>query len=127
MWKIVSRMLRMEGMENVIEAKLENDKDMYGRSIVDKSIEWNNLLGMNLPGFGRNRRNKRTIKLVSAFLEKKHSDPSDTDSEGSEDTVAEFILSFRSFSSSSPSLLSSFVSEQPAIAISGMRKVESES
>ncbi|KAK2939908.1 hypothetical protein BLNAU_25185 [Blattamonas nauphoetae] len=112
MWKIVSRMLRMEGMENVIEAKLENDKDMYGRSIVDKSIEWNNLLGMNLPGFGRNRRNKRTIKLVSAFFGKEtlffrgsfarrildlfrsSADPSDTDSEGSEDTVAEFILRF---------------------------------
>ncbi|KAK2940015.1 hypothetical protein BLNAU_25071 [Blattamonas nauphoetae] len=122
MWKIVSRMLRMEGMENVIEAKLENDKDMYGRSIVDKSIEWNNLLGMNLPGFGRNRRNKRTIKLVSAFFWKRNTvlcdirqlwlqsvvpfarrildlfrssaDPSDTDSEGSEDTVAEFILRF---------------------------------
>ncbi|KAK2940019.1 hypothetical protein BLNAU_25075 [Blattamonas nauphoetae] len=50
MGKMVHRMLRMEGIEDVIEEKLQNDKTgIYGGLIVDKSIEWNNLLGMNLP------------------------------------------------------------------------------
>ncbi|KAK2949834.1 hypothetical protein BLNAU_15229 [Blattamonas nauphoetae] len=50
MWKTVHRMLRMEGIEDVMEEKLQNDENEYlGRWIVDESIQWNNLLGMNLP------------------------------------------------------------------------------
>ncbi|KAK2949844.1 hypothetical protein BLNAU_15239 [Blattamonas nauphoetae] len=50
MWKTVHRMLRMEGIEDVIEGTLRNDKNEYfGSLIVDESIGWNNLLGMNLP------------------------------------------------------------------------------
>ncbi|KAK2941511.1 hypothetical protein BLNAU_23584 [Blattamonas nauphoetae] len=50
MGKTVHRTLRMEGIEDVIEAKLRNHKfRMSGGWIVKKSIEWNNLLGMNLP------------------------------------------------------------------------------
>ncbi|KAK2953791.1 hypothetical protein BLNAU_11194 [Blattamonas nauphoetae] len=50
MWKKAHRMLRMEGIEAVIEAKLQNDKSgNRGEWIVDESIEWSNLLGMNLP------------------------------------------------------------------------------
>ncbi|KAK2954388.1 hypothetical protein BLNAU_10720 [Blattamonas nauphoetae] len=53
MWKIVHRLLRMEGIEDVIEAKLRNDRNRYtGACIVDSSIKWNNLLGMNLPRRG---------------------------------------------------------------------------
>ncbi|KAK2948506.1 hypothetical protein BLNAU_16575 [Blattamonas nauphoetae] len=49
-WKNVSRMLRMEGMEDVMEEKLGNDKDdFYARNIVADSIELNNLFGMNVP------------------------------------------------------------------------------
>ncbi|KAK2948501.1 hypothetical protein BLNAU_16570 [Blattamonas nauphoetae] len=49
MRKTVHRMLRMEGIEDVMEEKLENDKDnFYARTIVADSIEWNNPLGMNL-------------------------------------------------------------------------------
>ncbi|KAK2952983.1 hypothetical protein BLNAU_11972 [Blattamonas nauphoetae] len=45
----VTRMLRMEGFEDVIEEKLQNDqKKCYGEWIVDKSIELTNFLGMNL-------------------------------------------------------------------------------
>ncbi|KAK2957616.1 hypothetical protein BLNAU_7515 [Blattamonas nauphoetae] len=51
MGKTVLRMLRMEGIEDVIEEKLRNDlKGDIGGDIVDKSIELNNLQGMNLPG-----------------------------------------------------------------------------
>ncbi|KAK2944035.1 hypothetical protein BLNAU_21034 [Blattamonas nauphoetae] len=50
MWKTVQRMLRMEGIEDMIEQKLQNDKHkFFGREIVTNSIEWSNLLGMNLP------------------------------------------------------------------------------
>ncbi|KAK2957447.1 hypothetical protein BLNAU_7603 [Blattamonas nauphoetae] len=50
MWKIVLRMLRMEGIKDVIEEKLRNDKNgTQGGQIVDKSIKWNRLLGMNIP------------------------------------------------------------------------------
>ncbi|KAK2953982.1 hypothetical protein BLNAU_11084 [Blattamonas nauphoetae] len=50
MWKTMHRMLRKEGIEDVIEAKLGNDKSTsYGRSLVDKSIEWNKKQGMNVP------------------------------------------------------------------------------
>ncbi|KAK2953991.1 hypothetical protein BLNAU_11093 [Blattamonas nauphoetae] len=48
MSKIVHRMLRMEGIEDVNEEKLGNDKTGEGGWIVDNSISWNNLLGMNL-------------------------------------------------------------------------------
>ncbi|KAK2952937.1 putative Carbon catabolite-derepressing protein kinase [Blattamonas nauphoetae] len=52
MWKEVQRMLRMEGMEDVIVEKLQNDKiTACGGWIASASIEWNNLLGMNLPAF----------------------------------------------------------------------------
>ncbi|KAK2946411.1 hypothetical protein BLNAU_18662 [Blattamonas nauphoetae] len=48
--KEVHRMLRMEGIEDLIEAKLRNDQKAYfGKCAVAKSIEWNNQLGMNLP------------------------------------------------------------------------------
>ncbi|KAK2961560.1 hypothetical protein BLNAU_3358 [Blattamonas nauphoetae] len=49
MGKTVHVMLEMEGIEDVIEEKLQNDANIFGRWIVDKSIEWNNLQGMNLP------------------------------------------------------------------------------
>ncbi|KAK2942523.1 hypothetical protein BLNAU_22551 [Blattamonas nauphoetae] len=49
MWTTVQRLLRMEGIEDVVEAKLRNDKQGNRRWIVAKSIEWNNQLGMNLP------------------------------------------------------------------------------
>ncbi|KAK2948848.1 hypothetical protein BLNAU_16191 [Blattamonas nauphoetae] len=49
MWKKVHRKLRMEGLEDVIEEKLRNDKDEYGGWLIDNSIDWSNLLGMNLP------------------------------------------------------------------------------
>ncbi|KAK2957613.1 hypothetical protein BLNAU_7512 [Blattamonas nauphoetae] len=49
MWKTIHRMLRMEGIEDAIEEKLQNDEHKYfGREIVREAIEWNNLLGMNL-------------------------------------------------------------------------------
>ncbi|KAK2948850.1 hypothetical protein BLNAU_16193 [Blattamonas nauphoetae] len=49
-WKTVHRMLRMEGIEDVIEVKLQNDrKEFAGTFIVSKSIAWNNQQGMNLP------------------------------------------------------------------------------
>ncbi|KAK2944130.1 hypothetical protein BLNAU_20962 [Blattamonas nauphoetae] len=49
MGKIAQRMLRMEGFDDVIEEKLRNDRKTYGRLVVARSIEWNNLHGMNLP------------------------------------------------------------------------------
>ncbi|KAK2953296.1 hypothetical protein BLNAU_11759 [Blattamonas nauphoetae] len=50
MWQKVQRMLRMEGMEDVMEEKMRNDRnEINGGFIVDNSIELNNLLGMNLP------------------------------------------------------------------------------
>ncbi|KAK2957623.1 hypothetical protein BLNAU_7522 [Blattamonas nauphoetae] len=50
MWKTVSRMMRIEGIEDVIEEKLRNDKNEdIGRWIVAYSIEWSNLQGMNIP------------------------------------------------------------------------------
>ncbi|KAK2956777.1 hypothetical protein BLNAU_8230 [Blattamonas nauphoetae] len=50
MWKTVQRMLRMEGIEDAIEEKLRNDKNEdLGGLIVENSIRWNNLQGMNLP------------------------------------------------------------------------------
>ncbi|KAK2963663.1 hypothetical protein BLNAU_1228 [Blattamonas nauphoetae] len=49
MWKKVLQMLRMEGIEDVIEEKLEIDRNgTKGREIVIFSIDWNNLQGMNL-------------------------------------------------------------------------------
>ncbi|KAK2956587.1 hypothetical protein BLNAU_8427 [Blattamonas nauphoetae] len=50
LWKKVHRMLRMEGIEDVMEEKLQNDRNgSFGGLIVAKSIDWNNLQGMNLP------------------------------------------------------------------------------
>ncbi|KAK2954140.1 hypothetical protein BLNAU_10957 [Blattamonas nauphoetae] len=52
-WKTVLQMLSMEGIEDVVEEKLQNDKQTDpGRSILDSSIEWNNLLGMHFPWRG---------------------------------------------------------------------------
>ncbi|KAK2948886.1 hypothetical protein BLNAU_16229 [Blattamonas nauphoetae] len=49
MQKKVHQILRMEGMEDVIEEKLRNDRSEYfGEIIVGNSIKLNNLLGMNL-------------------------------------------------------------------------------
>ncbi|KAK2964008.1 hypothetical protein BLNAU_1089 [Blattamonas nauphoetae] len=48
--KKIHRMLRMEGFEDVMEDKLQNNVKIFnGRAIIAFSIEWNNLLGMNLP------------------------------------------------------------------------------
>ncbi|KAK2946504.1 hypothetical protein BLNAU_18546 [Blattamonas nauphoetae] len=50
MWKTVLRMLKMEGFEDAIEAKLHNHKNEdEGGWIVDISIEWNNLLDCSQP------------------------------------------------------------------------------
>ncbi|KAK2942370.1 hypothetical protein BLNAU_22713 [Blattamonas nauphoetae] len=49
MRKNVLRMLRMKGIEDVMEEKLKNDRHSnFWGDIVDKTIEWNNLQGMNL-------------------------------------------------------------------------------
>ncbi|KAK2963540.1 hypothetical protein BLNAU_1583 [Blattamonas nauphoetae] len=49
MWKTVNEMLRMEGFEDGIEEKLQNDQNAYvGEMIVDISIRWNDQLGMNV-------------------------------------------------------------------------------
>ncbi|KAK2946525.1 hypothetical protein BLNAU_18567 [Blattamonas nauphoetae] len=46
----VLRKLRMEGIEGVVERKLQNDQNEYDGSLtVDNSIILSNLLGMNLP------------------------------------------------------------------------------
>ncbi|KAK2963426.1 hypothetical protein BLNAU_1468 [Blattamonas nauphoetae] len=48
-WKDVHLMLRMEGIEDVIVAKLQNDKNTwFGGSIIEQSIRWNNLLDSNI-------------------------------------------------------------------------------
>ncbi|KAK2945973.1 hypothetical protein BLNAU_19117 [Blattamonas nauphoetae] len=48
MCKEVHQMLRMEGIEDVIEEKLQTDKHgSFGSAIVAFLIEWKNLLGMN--------------------------------------------------------------------------------
>ncbi|KAK2954381.1 hypothetical protein BLNAU_10713 [Blattamonas nauphoetae] len=45
LWKTMHRMLRMEGIEDVIEKKLQNNRrTSFGGDIVADSIEWNNLL-----------------------------------------------------------------------------------
>ncbi|KAK2951633.1 hypothetical protein BLNAU_13372 [Blattamonas nauphoetae] len=50
MGKTVHRMLQMEGIEDAMEEKLQNDQDeKWGRLVVYLSINLNNLLGMNLP------------------------------------------------------------------------------
>ncbi|KAK2955276.1 hypothetical protein BLNAU_9828 [Blattamonas nauphoetae] len=50
MGKTVLQMLRMEGIEDVVEAQLQHDKQTdSGRWVDFGSIEWNNLQGMNLP------------------------------------------------------------------------------
>ncbi|KAK2950109.1 hypothetical protein BLNAU_14911 [Blattamonas nauphoetae] len=44
----VDRMLRMEGLEDVIEEKMQNSKNGYeGEFIISTSIVWNNMQGMN--------------------------------------------------------------------------------
>ncbi|KAK2950712.1 hypothetical protein BLNAU_14383 [Blattamonas nauphoetae] len=49
MWKKVHQMLRMEGIEDVIEEKQRNDQNGEGGWTLDESIRLNNLLGMNVP------------------------------------------------------------------------------
>ncbi|KAK2950835.1 hypothetical protein BLNAU_14253 [Blattamonas nauphoetae] len=50
MGKTVLRMLRMEGIEDVIEGKLRNNQESpSGQIVVAFSIGWNILLGMNVP------------------------------------------------------------------------------
>ncbi|KAK2941505.1 hypothetical protein BLNAU_23578 [Blattamonas nauphoetae] len=50
MWKTIQREFRMEGIEDVMEEKLQNNEHEYdGDRIVDRSITWNNQLGVNLP------------------------------------------------------------------------------
>ncbi|KAK2953074.1 hypothetical protein BLNAU_12063 [Blattamonas nauphoetae] len=49
-WKTMYQMLRMEGFDDVIDEKLRNDKNAhFGSWIVATSIQWNNLVGMNIP------------------------------------------------------------------------------
>ncbi|KAK2963952.1 hypothetical protein BLNAU_1029 [Blattamonas nauphoetae] len=67
MWKTLHRQLRMKGIEDVIDAKLGNDKNAsYGRSLVASSISLNNLLGMNL------RKVSILISVVAAILTDTH-------------------------------------------------------
>ncbi|KAK2943374.1 hypothetical protein BLNAU_21684 [Blattamonas nauphoetae] len=48
--KKMDRMLRMEGIEDVIEEKLQNDQNKTDRGwTADNSIRWSNQPGMNLP------------------------------------------------------------------------------
>ncbi|KAK2944122.1 hypothetical protein BLNAU_20954 [Blattamonas nauphoetae] len=50
MVKKMHSMLRMEGIEDAMEEKLQNDEtSTFGEWIVSYSIEWNNLLGINIP------------------------------------------------------------------------------
>ncbi|KAK2946526.1 hypothetical protein BLNAU_18568 [Blattamonas nauphoetae] len=50
MWKTVLRTLRMEGIEDVTEQKLQTDRyESNAWFLVDRSIHWNNQLGMNIP------------------------------------------------------------------------------
>ncbi|KAK2957946.1 hypothetical protein BLNAU_7122 [Blattamonas nauphoetae] len=50
MWTKVYQMLRMEGIEDVVEAKLPNDNNtFFGRWIIINSIDLKNLLGFNVP------------------------------------------------------------------------------
>ncbi|KAK2944308.1 hypothetical protein BLNAU_20753 [Blattamonas nauphoetae] len=50
MSKTALQMLRMEGIEDVMEEKLRNDKSEFsGNFVVSFSIQWNNRQGMNLP------------------------------------------------------------------------------
>ncbi|KAK2947023.1 hypothetical protein BLNAU_18025 [Blattamonas nauphoetae] len=50
LWKNVQRMLRMEGIEDVFEEKLQNDMKTYlAADTVATLFDWNNLQGMNLP------------------------------------------------------------------------------
>ncbi|KAK2956565.1 hypothetical protein BLNAU_8405 [Blattamonas nauphoetae] len=47
---IVHRKLRMEGTEDVNEEKLHNDSTrILGRWLIESLIDWNNMLGMNVP------------------------------------------------------------------------------
>ncbi|KAK2944117.1 hypothetical protein BLNAU_20949 [Blattamonas nauphoetae] len=48
MWKKVHRMLITEGIEDVIEERLQNVENGF-TDIIAESIKWNNLLGVNLP------------------------------------------------------------------------------
>ncbi|KAK2951241.1 hypothetical protein BLNAU_13857 [Blattamonas nauphoetae] len=48
-WKNVQRMLRMEGIEDVMEEKQRNNrKSFIGAVIVETLFDWNNVQGMNL-------------------------------------------------------------------------------
>ncbi|KAK2964051.1 hypothetical protein BLNAU_1132 [Blattamonas nauphoetae] len=50
MWKTMHRMLRMEGIEDVTEQRLQNElRGRNGRGAVDQGIDWCNMQGMNLP------------------------------------------------------------------------------
>ncbi|KAK2952915.1 hypothetical protein BLNAU_12091 [Blattamonas nauphoetae] len=50
MWKKVDGMLRMEGIEDVLEETCQiNNNGLLFPNIVAQTIEWNNLQGMNLP------------------------------------------------------------------------------
>ncbi|KAK2950658.1 hypothetical protein BLNAU_14329 [Blattamonas nauphoetae] len=50
MWKTMQRLLRMEGIEDVLEETQQNHKiEYFGRWLVDTSIRLSKLLGMNVP------------------------------------------------------------------------------
>ncbi|KAK2960248.1 hypothetical protein BLNAU_4801 [Blattamonas nauphoetae] len=81
MWMKMHRMLRMEGIEDVMEEKLQNDTHSFiGGNIVEYSITWNNLL----------------VTITDSFLEKgqAQSDGAHTLSNGTHSTLSNcaFVL-----------------------------------
>ncbi|KAK2953292.1 hypothetical protein BLNAU_11755 [Blattamonas nauphoetae] len=53
MGKAVDQMLRMEGIEDVSEERLQNDRNgTWGGDLIDKSIRWSNTHDMNIPRRG---------------------------------------------------------------------------
>ncbi|KAK2963567.1 hypothetical protein BLNAU_1610 [Blattamonas nauphoetae] len=50
--KMVLRLLRNEGFEAIVEQRLKNDiNGGEGQNLVKRTVEWNNLLGMNAKSF----------------------------------------------------------------------------
>ncbi|KAK2952717.1 hypothetical protein BLNAU_12366 [Blattamonas nauphoetae] len=69
LWSEVLRMLRMEGICDMIEEKLQNDQDDSGGYILTYTIGLNNLQGTNRHGFSMSGRKKvcRVGKLMCCF------------------------------------------------------------
>ncbi|KAK2955291.1 hypothetical protein BLNAU_9682 [Blattamonas nauphoetae] len=73
MWQTVYRMLRMEGIEDVIETKLQNNESTFGRRIVAKSIDLSNLQASIFPTLSRlsnlySGRSNNTSQIVPNHL-----------------------------------------------------------